>query len=191
MIAPRSAKSRAIEPGMGLEEFAAAVCSALEADRVEVVLSGGALVSLYTDNRFQSADLDLIPLGIAKSVDRTMQRLGFEKKPGRYWSHPHSDFLVEFPPGPVMVGSDPVSAFHERATPAGRLRLLTPSDCVMDRLAIYFVDKDPQCLEQALAVAREHAVDLARIREWARRQGRPERFQDFERRLDPAAQPGR
>jgi hypothetical protein len=63
------------------------------------------------------------------------------------------------------------------------LRLLTPTECVMDRLSIYFVDKDPQCLEQALAVAQDQLVDLERIREWAGRQGRPERFQDFLRGL--------
>lgn len=181
----------AIRRDMPLDEFGAAVCSALDADGVEVVLSGGAVVSLYTDNRFQSADLDFIRTGIARRVDRTMNRLGFEKQSGRYWSHPESEFFVEFPIGPVMVGSDHVTAFAERSTPAGTLRLLTPTECAMDRLAIYFEDKDPQCLEQAVAVARDHPVDLARIREWAGRQERPERFQDFERRLAEAGSGGR
>lgn len=173
----------AIRPGMALEDFAAAVCSALREAGVETVLSGGSLVTLYTDNRFQSADLDLIRTGIARRVDRTMEALGFEKRPGRYWSHPASDFFVEFPPGPVMVGSDHVTHFAERTTPAGTFLLLTPTQCVMDRLAIYFEDRDPQCLEQAVAVAVAHDVDLPKIREWAGRQGRPERFADFEARL--------
>jgi hypothetical protein len=168
---------------MSLEDFAAAVCSALEADGIQVVLSGGALVSLYTENRFRSADLDFVRTGLGRRVDATMGRLGFEKRPGRYWSHPESELFIEFPPGPVMVGTDPVTRFAERRTPAGVLRVLTPSECVMDRLAIYFEDKDPQCLEQAVAVVQGQPVDLARVREWAARQGRPERLGDFERRL--------
>jgi hypothetical protein len=175
----------AIRRDMPLEELAAAICSALENDGVTAVLSGGAAVSLYTNNRFQSADLDFIRTGIAVRVDRTMERLGFEKQPGRYWSHPESEFFVEFPPGPVMVADDLVTEFAERRTAAGTLRLLAPTECVMDRLTIYFVDGDPQCLEQAVAVARAHPVDHERIREWAGRQGRPERFENFLGRLEP------
>ena len=177
----------AIGPDTSLEELAAAVCTALEDEGVTVALSGGAVVSIYTDNRFQSADLDFIRTGIWKSVDRAMAGLGFVKQPGRHWTHPDSEFFVEFPPGPVMVGSDHVRDFAERTTPAGTLRLLRPTECVMDRLALYFETRDPQCLEQAVAVAEAHDVERERIREWAGRQGRPERFEDFRRRLDRGA----
>ena len=44
----------------------------------------------------------------------------------------------------------------------GTLRLLAPTECVMDRLAWYFHDADTQCLEQAVKVATLHLVDLER-----------------------------
>ena len=97
-------------------------------------------------------------------------RLGFERR-GRHWVHPRTRYWVEFPSGPVQVGEAIVRDFAERATSFGSLRLLHPTDCVMDRLAGYFHWNDAQCLAQALAVARRHPVDLQRIRVWAGSEG--------------------
>ena len=53
----------------------------------------------------------------------------------------------------------------------------------MDRLAWYFHANDPQSLDQAVAVARRHEIDLERIEEWCDRQGPKARFDDFLERL--------
>lgn len=149
-----------------------------------MVLSGGATVSIYSDNEYQSYNLDFIPIGIARRVDRAMESLGFAKE-GRHWRHPKNAFYVEFPAGPVAIGEKVIHDFAERRTPEGVLRLLHPTDCVMDRLAWYFHDADRQCLEQALQVARRQSIDLDRIERWARSE-RPhgaERFAEFVSRL--------
>ena len=46
--------------GMTIGELAAFVCSHLKKKGIEVVLSGGACVSIYTMNRYTSDDLDFI-----------------------------------------------------------------------------------------------------------------------------------
>ena len=51
------------------------------------------------------------------------------------------------------------------------------------RLAGYYHWGDPQSLDQAVAVARRHRVDLGRIEEWSRREGGAARFRDFVERL--------
>jgi hypothetical protein len=107
-----------------------------------------------------------------------MTGLGFEKK-SRHWTHPDSRFWVEFPPGPVQVGEAVVTEFAERRTPVGKLRLLRPTECVMDRLAGYYHWNDPQCLEQAVAVARRHPVDLDHVREWSAREAAVAKFETF------------
>lgn len=178
-----SARSR-IDENTCLEDLAALVCTTLEAHGISVVLSGGAVVSIYSDAEFVSYDLDFIPLGIARKVDDAMESLGFEKHQ-RHWTHPNSRYWVEFPPGPVAIGQETIRTFAERETRSGTLRLLAPTECVMDRLAWYIYDADTQCLEQAVRVARLHPVDLERIERWARSE-RPrgeERFGDFVRRL--------
>jgi len=45
---------------MSLGEIAAFVCSHLRKHGINVVLSGGACVSIYTTNRYQSYDLDFV-----------------------------------------------------------------------------------------------------------------------------------
>lgn len=173
-----------IDEHTSLEELAALVCTTLEAHRISVVLSGGAVVSIYSDAEYVSYDLDFIPLGLARKVGAAMEFLGFAKTQ-RHWTHPKSRYWVEFPPGPVAIGEETIRHFAERETRLGTLRLLAPTECVMDRLAWYFHDADTQCLEQAVQVATRHPVDLERIERWARGE-RPhgeQRFREFERRL--------
>ncbi|MDI6740798.1 MAG: hypothetical protein QME74_10605 [Candidatus Edwardsbacteria bacterium] len=44
--------------------------------------------------------------------------------------------------------------------PTGRLHLLSPTDCVKDRLAAYFHWNDRQSLEQAGLVADNRKIDI-------------------------------
>jgi hypothetical protein len=164
------------------EELAALVCDTLERHGIRVALSGGAVVSIYSDGDYVSYDLDFVPTGLARRVDAAMEELGFRQQ-GRHWRHPDTRYWVEFPPGPVQVGGAVVTDFAERSTRLGVLRLLGPTECVMDRLAGYYHWSDPQCLEQALAVARRHPLDLARIEAWSRREGAGRRYQTFVERL--------
>ncbi len=168
--------------GLSLEEAAALVCDALEQAGIPVVLSGGAVVSIYSENEYASFDLDFIRTGVARKVDAVMSELGFRKE-GRHWSHPDFPFWIEFPPGPVQVGDSLVTEFATRRTPVGVLRLLAPTECVMDRLAGYYHWDDPQCLDQAVAVARRHRIDLERVRGWSEREDSLRKFQRFHDRL--------
>jgi hypothetical protein len=171
-----------IQQSMTREEVAAVVSATLEEHGIDAVLSGGAVVSIYSESAFESYDLDFIVTGLAKKRGPAMEGLGFHKE-GRHWRHPDSPYWVEFLPGPVQVGDTVITEFHERSTPFGVVRMLTPTDCVMDRLAGYYHWEDPQCLDQAVSVARRHPVDLDHIEEWSRREGVETHFRDFRERL--------
>jgi len=165
-----------------LEELAAHVCAALDRHGVHTVLSGGSVVSIYSENAYRSYDLDFIQVGLARRADSAMVELGFRKQ-GRHWVHAQTEYLVEFPPGPVQVGAATVTEFAERSTLHGVLRLLAPTECVMDRLAGFYHWNDLQCLEQAVAVATRQPVDLDRIERWSRAERSPEKFRAFADRL--------
>jgi len=53
----------------------------------------------------------------------------------------------------------------------------------MDRLAWYYHANDEQGLEQAVAVAAAHEVDMSRIEAWSRRERSDEKFERFRERL--------
>ncbi|NKB65809.1 MAG: hypothetical protein GKR89_01995 [Candidatus Latescibacteria bacterium] len=161
---------------MTLGELAAFVCSHLKKKGMEVVLSGGGCVSIYTTNRYQSYDLDFIqPVTNRKKVRDALSELGF-KEENRYFKHPESEFWVEFPPGPLAVGDEPVKEVVQREFATGQLYLISPTDCVKDRLAGFYHWEDRQCLEQAVLVAQNNKVDLDEIARWSQHEKKEREF---------------
>lgn len=167
--------------GLSLPELAAAVQERLETAGVRTVLSGGSCVTALSGEAYVSDDIDLIREGFATrdTIRRVMADLGFVER-SRYFTHPDTRFVVEFPPGPPMVGEEPPNRIDTLVLSTGRLRLLSPTDCVKDRLTWWFHDGDRQCLDQAILVARRHAVDLDELRRWAVGEGRAEAFRTIE-----------
>jgi hypothetical protein len=172
-----------IHPAMTREELGALVCETLHQHGIHVVLSGGAVVSIYSDSEYESYDLDFIRTDLVPRLDPAMEALGFRKSGARQWQHPDTHLWVDFTSGPVMVGHLAVTKFAERRTRFGVLRLLAPTECVMDRLANYYHFDDPQALDQALAVATRQPVDIGRIKVWSRDEAAEDKFSDFVGRL--------
>ncbi|MBU0714252.1 MAG: hypothetical protein KJ964_02710 [Verrucomicrobia bacterium] len=107
--------------------------------------------------------------------------MGFSEN-GRYFKHPDSDFFIEFPKGPPSVGEEPVKEIHDRHEATGILKIISPTDCVKDRLTWFYYDNDRQCLEQAVLVARENAIDLGEIERWSASEGKRNLFQQIRER---------
>ena len=154
---------------MSSAELAAFVESHLRKRGIDVVLSGGACVAFYSDDKYVSMDLDLINLYFAKrsTIREAMKEIGFSED-GRHFVHSDTDFLVEFPGGPLSVGEEPVSRVDKYKLATGILRIISPTDCVKDRLAAYYHWSDAQGLEQALLVAHAKKIDLKEIERWSK-----------------------
>jgi hypothetical protein len=169
---------------MSTAQLAAFIASHLARHGIEVVLSGGACVTIYSSNKYVSQDLDFVGDSLARHSDikAAMKELGFQER-GRSFFHPQTKFSVEFPPGPLAVGDEFVKkpAVLEEST--GKLSLLSPTDCVKNRLAGYYHWGDLQSLEQAVLVARAQKVDLADIERWSRKEGKAAEFSKFRARL--------
>ncbi len=177
---------------MSLGEVAAFVCDHLKKNGIEAVLSGGACVSIYTSARYKSFDLDFIErtaTGI-KRIRQTLAKIGFVEK-DRYFVHPDSEFFIDFLPGPLAVGGQPVGEIQELTFPTGRLALLSPTDCVKDRLAAYYHWNDQESLAQALLVAEAKDVDLGEIARWSGEEGKSIEFQSIRAKLVRAARKSR
>lgn len=166
-----------------LIELAGIICQHLQMKGIQVSLVGGAVVTFYTDNKYQSRDLDFISPNDHKQITDAMAELGFTPK-GKDFYHPRTQFTVEFPSGPLAIGNSiPVKAEGEYETAAGVIHLFSPTQCVMDRLAWFYHYKDRQCLDQAISVAKKHPVNLAQIKKWSQEEGAIEQFEFFKSRL--------
>lgn len=59
------------------------------------------------------------------------------------------------------------------------IKILSPTDCVKDRLAGYLYFKTRDNLEQAILAAKKHPIDLAKVKKWCAGEGHPEVFDEF------------
>ena len=160
-------------------ELAAIVSTALRASGITAVLCGGSVVSIYTENEYQSADLDFVTSAGHDRLTAAMNTIGFRRAEGRYYDHPECDFLVEFPSAPVALGNELVENWSKLSTSVGEIEILSPIQCIKDRLAAFYHWNDRQCLDQALMVARRHRVDMKELERWSLGEGKPDRFLEF------------
>jgi hypothetical protein len=165
---------------MDLKELGGFICDAMLAKDIHVVLSGGSCVEIYSRGEYSSWDLDLINRYNEqyKKIHKVMQELGF-KEHNKYFIHEDTKYFIEFPSGPLGVGDAPVEDIAEIDTEAGVLRLLTPTDCIKDRLAAYFHWDDEQSLQQAIWVAQQNDCDLDSIEKWSIKEGEEKKFSNF------------
>ncbi len=163
-----------IDDRTSLRDLAATVSGALESAGIVAALSGGAAVTVYAENEYLSGDLDFVTNARVDAIARALAPLGFVRRPGaRQFVHPDTDFYVEFPPGPLafgetVIGDEDVSTLN---TGQGPLRIVTPTQIVMDRLAAYVHWHDGQSLDQAVMVARHQPIAWDELGAWAESEG--------------------
>jgi hypothetical protein len=168
------------------EELWKYVAGHLKSKNIDAVLVGGAVVSIYTDGLYESGDLDFILTDFfIKNIPEVMKEIGFMKK-GRHYVHPECHHLyIEFPKGPLEIGDD-FNVIPDEITVEGKkIKILSPTDCVKDRLASYIYFRDRVGLDQALMVARKHPVNLQSIESWCSRENATPVFEEFMAALRP------
>jgi len=165
-----------------IEELAGIVASVLEKFNINAVLSGGACVSIYTDNKYVSGDLDFVSHEGLSKIDKAMSAIAFTRT-GRHYIHPHTKFFVEFPPGPLSIGDLLIKEETTKKVKTGTVKLLTPTQCVMDRLASFYFWNDKQGLDQALMVASKQKIDINAIQQWSEQEKEMKKFEIFKQKL--------
>lgn len=165
-------------------ELAALVVETLATEGIDVVLVGGACVCLYTNERFGSLDLDFIDLSYSrkKEIAKALKVIGFGSHAGsRYFEREGCQWSIEFPSAPLAIGHEliPIEKVAEMKTNQGTVKLLSPTDCVKDRLLWWYLEEDGQCREQALDIARNHAIDWQDIQAWHKAEGYEDSLQTF------------
>ena len=170
---------------MNEAELSAYIQSHLLKAGIDVVLSGGSVVTIYSNNKYVSKDLDLVNIYATKhgKIKASMLELGFQEK-GKYFTHKETQLFIEFPAGPLAIGEEVINNIVEKEVETGILRIISPTDCVKDRLAAYYYWNDKQSLVQAEYVATAQNIDLKNIEEWSKREGMLNKFKEIRKRLE-------
>jgi len=166
------------------EELAGLIGSRLEKHGIEGILVGGSCVTIYSKNKYVSEDLDYVTYASVKEIKPVLSKIGFEQKSSRHFEHPECPYFIEFLAPPVSIGEEsPIKRFNKIKTAKGIIKLLTPTDCVKDRLAAYFHWNDPQSLEQAILVAKSRRINLKEIKRWSEKEKAGSKYRIFKNRL--------
>ena len=86
-----------------IKELTAIISSYLNKKDIDVVLVGGACVSLYSNNKYLSHDIDLVTETPLRKIIPVLGELGFENTGGRLFQNPECEFLTDFPAPPVAI----------------------------------------------------------------------------------------
>jgi len=170
-----------------VEELWRFVAAHLERSGIGVVLVGGAVVSVHSEGAYFSGDLDFVreQFFANHDLEGVMGGIGFQKS-GRHFQHPEcSHLFVEFVSGPIGIGEDTRIRPQEVSEGDVTIKILSPTDCVRDRLAGFIHSGTRDHMDQAILVARRHSVDWGTIRRWARNEGPrgEEAFEELRRRV--------
>lgn len=167
-----------------IEELWKYVASELSSKGVDVVLVGGAVVSIYTEGAYKSGDLDFVLNDFSREkLNKVMNDLGFLQR-GRHYTHPDCKHLfIEFASFPVSIGNDYNLIPEEFEVNGSIIKIYSPTDCVRDRLSSYIHFSAHDCLDQAVLVANRHPVDLQKIKHWCKLEGGEKEWENFNKLL--------
>ncbi len=163
-----------------IEELWKLVATELAKNEVDVVLVGGAVVSIYTEGAYVSGDLDYYR---RERLNKILKGLGFIQK-SRHYIHPECKHLyLEFASFPVSIGDDTSIVPDEIENEGVKLKIYSPTDSVRDRLASFIHFKANDCLDQAIMIAKKHPVNFKKIQAWCKKENGEAAFQEFLRKL--------
>jgi hypothetical protein len=167
------------------EELWKYVAIHLKKNGIDTVLVGGSVVSVYSEGAYQSGDLDFVLTDMfVKNLPERMNEIGFRKKAGRHYVHPECKHLhVEFPSSFLEIGEDNKIKPQEIKIEGVKIKILSPTDCVKDRLASYIYFKARECLDQAVLVGKSHPIKLASVKKWCKNEGAEWAYDDLIKKM--------
>ena len=177
---------------LSVAELAAIVSEALNSAGIQAVLTGGSVVTIYAGNEWESRDLDFVVARVdRRRIDGILAGLGFRRESVRLFSHPDHTHGVDLCPWPITLGEEFVDQWDTLETTKGNLEILSPTQCVKDRLTGFYHANDKQSLDQAVAVFIKHDVKLHEIERWSAKERSIEKFHEFREALRRGASTGR
>jgi len=161
------------------------VATHLKVKGIDTVLVGGAVVSIYSDGAYKSGDLDFVLTSMfVKGLPEAMSEIGFVRGSGRHYIHPDCKHLhIEFPSSFLEIGEDNKIEPMEVKSDNVLIKILSPTDCVKDRLASYIHFNARECLDQAVLVAQKHPVKIEAVKQWCKNEGAEMAFEDFLKKI--------
>ena len=136
---PRKKQSGKELEGLVISQVAAIISSYMDEQGYEPVLTGRSCAAIYAGSSIHPKTLDFVVRDFTiDEVAETMAGVGFLGSGHRTFSNKYCPYEVLLSTHPVVVGDDVVSDVKVMRTAKGPLKLLTPTDCVRQRLSMFY-----------------------------------------------------
>jgi hypothetical protein len=167
-----------------IKSVATIICSHLSAMGFDPVLTGKACAAIYSEGLVDSKSLDfVISEYLVDRIEAVMRSLGFTCLVHRTFGNKALEYEVSFMPPPVVVGDAMVENIHLFKSGKGELRMLNPTDCVRQRLSMYYRFGSESALKDAIAVASKNEVDMNLVERWSGWEWAGDKFEIFKKML--------
>lgn len=168
----------------GIKGVATIICVHLTDMGFDPVLTGKACAAIHAGSDVDAKSLEfVISEYVVDRVESVMASLGFKCLVHRTFGGKGSKFEVSFLPPPVAVGDAVVENIYRLKGAKGELKMLNPTDCIRQRLSMYYRFGSESAFLDALAVARKHKVDMEFIARWSDWEWAGDKFETFMKSL--------
>lgn len=180
----RSLKAGAVGKGNRIRDVAALVFARLAGEGHGPVLTGRACAAIHGGRSIRPSAIEFVIKDYSMdAVSAAMAKIGFKPSDSRSYVKRGCPFEVVLTPAPVVVGDDVVERTSRVKARGGGICLLSPTDCVRQRLSLFYKWGDRTAFEDALKVARRHRIDIELVRRWSGWEWASDRFEEFEKAL--------
>lgn len=174
-------RSKAIDfEKLTLRQAVARLTEYLEEVGYEPVLTGSACAAVYVGPSLKPAAINLvIDEYTASEIEQAMKRLGFARSSMNHYESKRAPFDVIFSPPPLAVGDDVVREIVTAQARPGKFKMLNPTDCVRQRLSMFYRWGDAEAFSEAVEVARRHEIDMELIKRWSEWEWCADKYGEF------------
>ncbi|OGQ21444.1 MAG: hypothetical protein A3I05_08965 [Deltaproteobacteria bacterium RIFCSPLOWO2_02_FULL_44_10] len=143
------------------------------------VLVGAACAAIYAP-AIQPKTLDFVITEYhIEEMEKLMRGFGFQPRELRSFWNPKVSFEIHFSPPPLSAGDETIEETVVVRSQKGVVKLLNVTDCVRQRLGIWYRWGDEEGLEQAVKICLQHDVDMQHIKRWSEWEWAVDKFQEF------------
>ena len=169
-----------------LEDFWKHVASHLEENGIGVTLVGGAVATIYSKGGYESGDLDMVFDSMFQDrskFQKVLEEIGITKIDQRNFKHPDCLYSLEAKSPPIDIGhmasQGDIPEINKIKVNTNIIKILSPTDCIKDRL--YKADEwdDDEAFDAALLVAKEAGFNKKKLKSFFELNNKMEIFEKF------------
>jgi hypothetical protein len=168
-----------------LRQIIRTVAEHLEGAGYDPVLTGSACAAIYAGSALRPTSIDFVVNEYnASELGEVMRGVGFVRASMNHFESRKSPFDVIFLPPPLAVGDDVVRETVTVQARPGSIRLLSSTDCVRQRLSMFYRWGDRKAFDEAVMVAKQQSVDMDLIRRWSEWEWCTDKYDEFVEALE-------